>query len=103
MSMPELNPENWKNGEPIAGAEFHELRLDVTTDAEGEPTPRPTAKVIAGASWSIGLVVIVALLTAITPDLFDFLGRWAPVAFAGVVALAGSLAAYIKKPSAKAF
>lgn len=62
------------------------------------PTPNPIQpKVKAVIVTTVALTVVVAALTAITPDLFSFLGAWAPVAFAGVVALAGSLAGYIKK------
>ena len=71
----------------------------VTTDAQGNPTLKPTGKVVAGIASSGALVVVVALLTAVTPDLLGFLGPWAPVAFAGVVALAGFLGSYIKAPT----
>lgn len=71
----------------------------VTTDpTTGEPTLKPTAKVLAGAITSCLLVVVVAMLAAITPELLDFFGPWAPVIFAGVVALGGFLASYIKRP-----
>lgn len=66
--------------------------------ATGTPTAIPTAKVLTTAAVSLGLVVVVAILNAITPDLLGFAGAWAPVLFAGIVALAGSLAGYIKRP-----
>lgn len=72
---------------------------NVTTDAQGNPTLKPTGKVVAGVATSGALVVVVALLTAVTPDLLGFLGDWAPVAFAGVVALAGFLGSYVKAPT----
>lgn len=81
-----LDPYAYKNGKPV------------TVDANGQPTAAPSPKVIAGIASSGALVVVVALLTAITPDLLSFLGPWAPVAFAGVVALAGFLGSYIKSP-----
>lgn len=70
----------------------------VTTDAEGQPTLTPAPKVAAGIVTSGSLVVLVAVLTAITPDLLTFAGPWAPVLFAGVVALAGFIGSYVKRP-----
>lgn len=70
-----------------------------TTDATGEPTLKPTAKVRNGAITGLALTVVVAVLTAITPDLLDFLGPWAGPAFAGIGALAVALSAYITKPT----
>lgn len=70
----------------------------VTTDENGKPTAAPAPKVLASGITAGGLVVLVAVLTAITPDLLAFAGPWAPVLFAGVVALAGFLAGYIKRP-----
>lgn len=59
-------------------------------------TPVPK---VAAAGISMGvLVVIVAMLTAITPELLAPLGDWAVVVFAGITAVAGFLAGYIKKP-----
>lgn len=71
----------------------------VTTDANGNPTLKPTGKVIAGIASSGALVVIVAILTAVNPELLAPLGPWAGPAFAGVVALAGFLGSYIKAPT----
>lgn len=71
----------------------------VTTDENGVPTLRPTGKVLAGAISGLGLTVVVAVLTAITPDLLEPLGPWAGPAFAGIGALAVALAAYIKAPT----
>lgn len=70
----------------------------VTVDANGEPTAAPAPKVAAAGLTMGALVVLVAMLTAITPELLAFAGPWAPVIFAGVVALAGFLAGYIKRP-----
>lgn len=69
-----------------------------TTDQFGEPTLKPTAKVAAGAWTGLALTVIVAMLSAITPDLLTFFGPWAGVVFVGVGALATALGAYIKRP-----
>jgi hypothetical protein len=57
-------------------------------------TPKPkiaTAGITAGA-----LVVIVAGLGAITPDLLTFAGAWSSVIYAGVVGLISVLAGYLK-------
>lgn len=54
-------------------------------------------KVIAGFLSGGGAVVLFALLTAITPELLEPLGVWAPVALAGITALASVVAGYIKR------
>lgn len=53
-------------------------------------------KVIASAVTSIALIAIIAAIGAMTPDLFAFLGQWAGVAYAAVVAVGGGLAGYLK-------
>lgn len=71
----------------------------ITVDAEtGEPTAKPTGKVLAGAITAGTLVVVTACITAITPDLLGFLGPWQGVGMAGVVALGGFLGSYLKRP-----
>jgi hypothetical protein len=70
----------------------------VTRDSEGQPTLTPAPKVAAAGVTMGILVVLVAMLSAITPELLAFAGPWAAVLFAGVVALAGFLAGYIKRP-----
>lgn len=71
----------------------------VTTDAEGVPTSKPTAKVRNGAITGIALAVGVAILNAVTPDMLANLGSWGVLIYAGVVALGSSLAAYVTKPT----
>lgn len=78
---------------------YDEIVTDVTTDADGVPTPKPTSKVAAGAISGIALTVLVAILGAIDVNLLGFLGGWAPVALVGIGALATSLASYLKKPT----
>lgn len=73
--------------------------VGVTTDEHGGPTAKPTAKVRNGAITGIALAVGVAILNAITPDMLEGLGSWGVLIYAGVVALGGSLAAYITKPT----
>lgn len=84
--MSNLDPKDYRNG------------VRVTTDADGQPTATPAPKVLATAAVSGALIVLVAVLTAITPDLLSFAGQWAPVLFAGVVALAGFIGGYVKRP-----
>jgi hypothetical protein len=84
--MSSLDPKQYKNGKPV------------TTDAEGKPTLTPAPKVIAGAATAGAVVVIGAMLTAVTPELLSFAGPWAPVLFAGVAALAGFVGSYTKRP-----
>jgi len=71
----------------------------VTTDEQGKPTAKPTAKVRNGAITGIALAVGVAILNAVTPDMLSNLGSWGVLIYAGVVALGSSLAAYITKPT----
>ncbi|WP_025780253.1 hypothetical protein [Brevibacterium sp. VCM10] len=62
------------------------------------PTNKKTSPKVGAAGISSGVVVIVvAMLSAITPDMLDWAGRWAPVIYAGVPALAAVLGAYIKR------
>lgn len=72
---------------------------NVTTDAQGNPTLKPTSKVLTGGITAGALVVVVAVLTAVNPELLSFAGEWSGVLYAGVVALAGFLGGYIKAPS----
>lgn len=71
----------------------------VTTDENGQPTAKPTAKVRNGAITGIALAVGVAILNAVTPDMLSNLGSWGVLIYAGVVALGSSLAAYVTKPT----
>lgn len=72
---------------------------NVTTDEHGVPTSQPTAKVRNGAITGILLAVGVAVLNAVTPQMLEDLGSFGVLIYAGVVALGGSLAAYITKPT----
>lgn len=72
---------------------------NVTTDENGVPTSKPTAKVRNGALTGIALTVIVAVLAAVTPDMLESLGAWGVLIYSGIVALGSSLAAYATKPT----
>lgn len=72
--------------------------LRVTTDAAGNPTAAPTPKVVAATAAMGILVVVVAILGGITPELLTFAGPWSGPLFAGITALTGFLAGYIKRP-----
>lgn len=72
--------------------------LGVTTDASGQPTAVPSPKVAAAAIAMGILVVVVAILGGITPELLTFAGEWSGPLFAGITALTGFLAGYIKRP-----
>lgn len=71
----------------------------VTTDENGEPTLKPQPKVAAGAITAGVLVVIVAILAAVTPDMLSGLGSWGVLLFAGITALGQFLGAYMKRPT----
>lgn len=58
---------------------------------------KKTSPKVTSAGISSGVVVvIVAMLAAITPDMLDWAGQWTPVIYAAVPALAAVLGAYIK-------
>lgn len=78
---------------------YDEVAKGVTTDESGQPTAKPTAKVRNGAITGIALAVGVAILSAVTPDMLAPLGSWGVLIYAGIVALGGSLAAYLTKPT----
>lgn len=54
-------------------------------------------KVTAQALTSAALVVVLAAITAVTPEMVDGLGAWAPLVYAGIVALGGVIAGYLKR------
>lgn len=83
----------------MANVTYDENGNLVTADASGNPTLKPTGKVLAGIASSGALVVVVAVLTAVNPELLAPLGPWAGVVYAGIVALAGFLGSYIKAPT----
>ena len=61
-------------------------------------TNKKTSPKVTSAGVSSGVVVVVvAMLAAITPDMLDWAGRWTPVIYAAVHALAAVLGAYIKR------
>lgn len=62
-----------------------------------DPSKTPSPKVIAQAATGLVLIIIIAAINAVTPEMFVALGQWAGVAYAGVVALGGALAGYIKR------
>lgn len=53
-------------------------------------------KVVAGFLSGGGAVVVFAILTAVTPELLEPLGVWAPIVLAGITALASVVAGYMK-------
>lgn len=61
------------------------------------PNKKISPKVGAAGISSGAVVVIVAMLAAVTPDMLDWAGRWTPVIYAGVPALAAVLGAYGKR------
>lgn len=70
----------------------------VTTDAKGEPTLAPTAKVNNAALYTVLGTVALAALTAITPENLSFAGEWTPVVYAAIGGVIATLAAYLKRP-----
>lgn len=60
------------------------------------PNPTISPKVKASGAVSAIVVVLIAMLAAITPDMVDFAGQFTPVIYAGIVALAAVLGGYVK-------
>lgn len=71
---------------------------NVTTDTTGAPTSAMNPKVAASAITGIVLVVVVAVLSAVTPTMLETLGPWGVLIYSGIVALGSALAGYIKRP-----
>lgn len=73
--------------------------------ANPQPTPvEPTAvspKVAAAAFAGLALVALQAVLTAITPDMFDFAGVWSPMLYSLITALGAVAAGYLKSDPAR--
>lgn len=67
------------------------------SDTRPDPAKVISPKIIAtGVVYIIGAGVLAAG-AALTPDLFDGLGRWGVVAYAGVVGALAQLAGYITR------
>ena len=68
-------------------------------------TPTTTStispKVIAPAIFNVALIVIVAVLGAITPETFLTLGVYGPLLFVAVSTLGTALAGYIRRDPAR--
>lgn len=58
---------------------------------------RISPKVSWGAAAGVILTVVVAMLTAITPDMLDWAGRYTPIIYAGIGALVTVSTAYLKR------
>lgn len=64
------------------------------TDSTTQVSPKVRAIDKVAGLGAIGLSVVALMLGLITPDLFPFLGPWAPIIAAGAVFLGARLAAY---------
>lgn len=75
--------------------------------APANPQPTPVApttvspKVTAAAAVGIGLVALQAILTVLTPEMFDFAGDWSPLLYSLVTAVGAALAGYLKTDPAR--
>ena len=61
-----------------------------------DPATTISPKVIAGIVVSGGLTVILAVITAVTPEMLTSLGSWGVLVYAGIASLGGFLAGYLK-------
>ena len=102
--MSNLNPREYRNGKLIETTVGGAIPADAVAVAAGETvnsaSPSITlgpAKAIAAAATGLGLTVLVGAINAITPELFEPLGPWGAVLYAGVVAGGATLATYITR------
>lgn len=66
------------------------------------PSTQISPKVVAAGVTGLALTVVVAAVTALTPESFAFLGIWAPVAYTGAVAIGGTLAGWLRSDPLRA-
>lgn len=71
---------------------------NVTRDTSGQPTLAPANKVKVAALWGALATIATAALAAVTPEMLSFAGQWTPVLYAGIVALATVVGAYVARP-----
>jgi hypothetical protein len=64
---------------------------------EPDPEKVVSPKVLGAAITSGVLLIVSAMLTAVTPDLLAPLGAWSAVVMAGIVSTASVLVAFIKR------
>jgi hypothetical protein len=57
-------------------------------------SPKVNASAIGTIATGLGLTIVVAALQAVTPEMLESLGIFAPVLFAGISAAGGYLAGY---------
>lgn len=67
----------------------------MATEPQIPKTP-VSPKVWAPVLTILGLGLLTGFTTALTPELFDFLGAWGPVVFSTLLAGLGGVAAYYK-------
>lgn len=82
---------------PTRGLDDNGLPITVNPST-GEPTAAPQPKIVAGAITAGALVVVVAFIAGVTPDLLAPLGPWGGPVLGAIVALGGFLGGYIKRP-----
>ena len=58
-------------------------------------------KITAGAAAALALIVLQAVLTAITPDMFDWAGEYTNLVYTAITALGFGLAAWLKGDPAR--
>ena len=58
-------------------------------------------KVTAGAAAALALIVLQAVLAAITPEMFDFAGEYTNVVYTAITTLGFGIAAWLKEDPAR--
>lgn len=70
--------------------------MKMTDPTPTPPSLKPKPKIATAAITAGALVVVIAVLTAITPAMLSFAGQWSALIYAAVVALISVLAGYLK-------
>lgn len=63
-------------------------------NADGQPTYLPTRKVVVSFAATVAVTVLIAVLSAVTPEMLAWAGQYAPLIATAVTALVGVLTAY---------
>lgn len=101
--MSDLDPADYENGQLVnsrpAAVPVSEVAVaagETVNSADPSITLGP-GKAISAALTGLGLTVLVGAINAITPELFEPLGPWGAVLYAGIVAGGATLATYVTR------
>lgn len=91
MSFDDTNPDR------VPGPDH---RADVTPAPAIDPG-QISPKITAGAAAALALIVLQAVLTTVTPEMFDWAGEYTNLVYTAVTALGFGVAAWLKGDPAR--